>query len=356
MKTAIIYIYDFIGSDAVSANYIRNVVTQYEEQGIENFELHINSGGGSVFEGIAIYNFLKTRNVTVYVDGLAASIASVIAMAGKKIYMYKSTMMMIHNPVILTAGDSEEIKKTAGTLDQVKKAIVEAYAEKSGNKKTDIEALMDDETWMTADEAVKKGFADEVVKLKTVKNYIGVFTNVIGDENNNPNKNKGTKMNKALLAFLGLPENADEKAIMEKIAAIKKDLGLDDSASIADVIARIKDDDDEEIDDESAPEEFRDPRVDKILEETKKHNAENLVDVAITDGKIFPADRPIWLAQAIYDYDGTRKALLAKEKNSALPGNLNVNKSGEEKEDSDPVKAAANFFKEQGRAPIAVKK
>lgn len=77
MKRAIIYIYDYIGNEAVNANYIRQVVTQYEDQGIDKFELHINSMGGSVFEGIAIYNFLKGKDIDVYIDGVAASIAPI---------------------------------------------------------------------------------------------------------------------------------------------------------------------------------------------------------------------------------------------------------------------------------------
>jgi len=137
---------------------------------VEEISVFINSGGGDVFAGQAIYSMLKRHKATinVYVDGLAASIASVVAMAGDTIYMPKNAMMMVHNPYTFAFGDSGEFRKMADTLDQVREGIITTYLDKSGMDKQEIIDLMDAETWMTAEEAVKYGFADEVEETKQI--------------------------------------------------------------------------------------------------------------------------------------------------------------------------------------------
>ncbi|MCK7513853.1 MAG: ATP-dependent Clp protease proteolytic subunit [Desulfobacterales bacterium] len=133
---------------------------------IDQLDVRINSPGGSVFEGTAIYNILKAHKAqkTVYVDGIAASIASVIAMAGDTVVMPENAIMMIHNPFGLVQGNAEDMRKMADALDKVKTAIISAYAAKSGMSDQDISDLMDDETWMTAQEAKDRGFADTVAE------------------------------------------------------------------------------------------------------------------------------------------------------------------------------------------------
>lgn len=135
---------------------------------VKNINLHINSPGGSVFEGIAIYNMLKqnSAHINVYVDGLAASIASVIAMSGDAIFMPSNSMMMIHNPWTMAVGNANELRKQADDLDQITKASVQTYLAKAGNKldKETLTQLMDNETWLTAQEAVDYGLADEVME------------------------------------------------------------------------------------------------------------------------------------------------------------------------------------------------
>nr|DAJ07548.1 MAG TPA: Putative ATP dependent Clp protease [Caudoviricetes sp.] len=134
---------------------------------VKNINLHINSPGGSVFEGIAIYNMLKQNpaHVNVYVDGLAASIASVIAMSGDAIFMPSNAMMMIHNPWTMAVGNAEELRKQADGLDQITKSSVQTYLAKAGDKLDEdkLKELMDNETWLTAQEAVDYGLADEVL-------------------------------------------------------------------------------------------------------------------------------------------------------------------------------------------------
>ena len=125
----------------------------------------INSPGGDVFAAAQIYNMLMDYkgHVTVKIDGLAASAASVIAMAGTKVLMSPVAMMMIHNPATIAIGDTAEMKKAIEMLDEVKESIMNAYEIKSGLSRHKISQLMDAETWMNAKEAVKLGFADEIL-------------------------------------------------------------------------------------------------------------------------------------------------------------------------------------------------
>ena len=135
---------------------------------VDTINLHINSPGGSVFEGIAIHNMLKMHKATVnvYVDGLAASIASVIAMSGDTIFMPENSMLMIHNPWTFAMGNAKELRKQADDLDRIAQASIKTYLSKS-NGKIDEETLvklLDEETWLSAQEAVDYGLADEVLE------------------------------------------------------------------------------------------------------------------------------------------------------------------------------------------------
>lgn len=137
---------------------------------IKTLNIFINSGGGDVFAGQAIYSMLKRHvsNKVVYIDGLAASIASVIAMAGDKIIMPKNAMMMIHNAWTVAAGNKDDFRKLADDMEKIDDSIVTTYVNKTGKNSDAVKALMDAETWMTADEAVEQGFADEIEQEKKV--------------------------------------------------------------------------------------------------------------------------------------------------------------------------------------------
>ena len=126
----------------------------------------INSPGGDCVAAAQIYNMLMDYkgNVTVKIDGLAASAASVIAMAGTKVLVSPVSMMMIHNPATIAMGNSAEMQKTIAMLDEVKESIMNAYEIKTGLSRTKISHLMDAETWMDANSAVEMGFADEIMK------------------------------------------------------------------------------------------------------------------------------------------------------------------------------------------------
>lgn len=134
---------------------------------ISEINLHINSLGGDVFEGIAMFNLLKQHKaiVKVYIDGVAASIASVIAMAGDTIYMPKNSMMMIHNCWTGACGNSKEFRKIADDLDKIMEASIESYMSKINITKDKLKELLDDESWLTAQECYDMGFADELLPM-----------------------------------------------------------------------------------------------------------------------------------------------------------------------------------------------
>ena len=136
--------------------------------GTGDITVWINSPGGDVFAAAQIYNMLMdyTGKVTVKIDGLAASAASVIAMAGGDVYMSPVSMIMIHNPSTIAIGDSEEMLRAKALLDEVKESIINAYELKTGLSRTKLSHLMDAESWMNANKAIELGFADKIMFME----------------------------------------------------------------------------------------------------------------------------------------------------------------------------------------------
>lgn len=162
--TAEISIYDEIGFWGVSA---ANFAQDLKDCGnnIKQINLHIHSPGGDVFDGIAIYNLLKNHpaKVTVYIDGLAASMASVIAMAGNEVIMPENAMM-IHKPWGIQGGDAEDMRKYADLLDKVENTLIPAYASKTGKTPEELAEMLSAETWLNGKECVEQGFADKLAE------------------------------------------------------------------------------------------------------------------------------------------------------------------------------------------------
>lgn len=131
-----------------------------------NITVWINSPGGDCVAAAQIYNMLMDYkgDVTVKIDGIAASAASVIAMAGTKVYMSPVSMLMIHNPMTIAFGNKGEMEKAIHMLDEVKESIINAYEIKTGLPRVKLSHLMDSETWMDANKAVELGFADDILK------------------------------------------------------------------------------------------------------------------------------------------------------------------------------------------------
>ena len=135
-------------------------------QGSGNITVWINSPGGDCVAAAQIYNMLidYKGDVTVKIDGIAASAASVIAMAGTKVLMSPVSMLMIHNPMTIAFGNTGEMEKAIAMLDEVKESIINAYEIKTGMSRAKLSHLMDAETWMDANKAVELGFADNIIK------------------------------------------------------------------------------------------------------------------------------------------------------------------------------------------------
>lgn len=169
-----ILIYDDIGPEEWGGVSAKAVKAQLDAMGdATEITVRINSPGGDVFDGFAIYNLLKQHpaHVTVKVDGMAASAASVIAMAGDTIEMASNARMMIHNPWTMAVGDSASLQKTAALLDQIKESIVATYKARVSMEEADIAEAMDAEFWFGAKAAIELGFADaEAGTAKPVKN------------------------------------------------------------------------------------------------------------------------------------------------------------------------------------------
>lgn len=130
-----------------------------------DIDIWINSPGGDCIAASQIYNMLMDYkgNVTVKIDGIAASAASVIAMAGTTVKVSPTSLMMIHNPLTVAIGDSAEMKKAIQMLDEVKESIINAYELKTGQPRAKLSMLMDGETWLNANKALDLGFADEML-------------------------------------------------------------------------------------------------------------------------------------------------------------------------------------------------
>ena len=161
-----IWIYEEIGEDFWSGSGItaKSFQKELSEIKAKQIDLHINSPGGLVFDGITIYNLLKQHpaSVTTYIDGLAASIASVIALAGDKVVMAENALFMIHKASGMVIGTSDDMRDFAEKLDKVNGSIATTYTSKTKKDESEISAMMAAETWLTADEALDFGFVDEI--------------------------------------------------------------------------------------------------------------------------------------------------------------------------------------------------
>lgn len=148
------------GESDVSAH---NLSQQLKEITASHIDVHINSYGGEVAEGLAIYNVLKNHSaeITTYCNGFACSIASVIFMAGAKRVMNPASLLMIHNPWMGACGNAEALRKAADDLDVIENAVVEAYKGHINLSDNELKSKLDSETWITPDEAIEWGFATE---------------------------------------------------------------------------------------------------------------------------------------------------------------------------------------------------
>lgn len=166
-----IVIYAGIGQDfwgdgsMISAKDFSDELKKIPET-VNTLHVRINSPGGDVFDGVAIYNRLKQHKAKkiIYIDGLAASIASIIAQAGDEIKMGEGALFMIHLPWTFSFGNRMDLDNTISRLMDVEEQMIGIYSKKSGLERSEIRALLEAETWMSAEEAIEKGFVDSKVE------------------------------------------------------------------------------------------------------------------------------------------------------------------------------------------------
>jgi len=182
-KIVDVYIFDEIGAYGVNAQSFIDEIKDYRKKPIN---LHINCVGGDVFDGMAIYNILKKRKATttVYIEGIAASMGSVIALAADEVIMAENSLFMIHNAWGGAMGEAKEMRKTANLLEKISNEIADIYIKKTNLSFDKVKEMMDEETWLNADEALELGFVDSVSDaIKIAAKYdVSKFKNITNEE------------------------------------------------------------------------------------------------------------------------------------------------------------------------------
>jgi ATP-dependent Clp endopeptidase proteolytic subunit ClpP len=337
--SAEILIYDEISSWGVSA---ADFVRELAELDADQITVRINSPGGAVFDGIAILNALRGHpaTITTVVDSIAASIASVIAMGGDRVVMNQNSQMMIHNAWNVAVGNADELEKVAKDLRRMSSNLASIYADKAGGSVDEWQARMDVETWYTADEAVAAGLADEVMTAKG-DDLLGIARASFdlskfrfAGRDAAPAPLIEPRAETPLSVKAEVP-NGKEPPVATLNERIVEKLGLDADADDDAIIAAF----DAKVAEPPAPAAAAEPSADQLAtaaakfglavvdkakyDETvsavaKFHAFEaaqlkaedgRLVDAAIADGKLAPANRDSWLALMDKDRDGIRATL-----------------------------------------------
>jgi ATP-dependent Clp protease protease subunit len=199
------------------------------DSGTGNITVYINSYGGDCIAAAQIYNMLTNYNgkVTVKVDGIAASAASVIAMAGDKVLMSPVSVLMIHNPLTMVCGDHTEMQKAIDMLAEVKESIINAYEYKTGLSRAKLSHLMESETWMNANKAVELGFADGIIEKDDAEDAIPINDSVMFSQKavSNALMNKLSAKYKPPAekqAEIQVPTGHSVDTIMERLENIRK--------------------------------------------------------------------------------------------------------------------------------------
>ena len=182
-EIADIYIFDEIGTYGVTAQDFISEIKGLKDIPIN---LRINSLGGDVFDGMAMYNVIKRREAktTVYIEGIAASIATIIALGADEVIMAENSLFMIHNAWGGTSGEAKDMRKTAETLDKITSELTDIYVKKTGLSFEAIADMMDEETWLNAEEAFALGFIDTISdSIKVAAKYdVSKFKNITQEE------------------------------------------------------------------------------------------------------------------------------------------------------------------------------
>jgi ATP-dependent protease ClpP protease subunit len=308
---------------------------------VRSIELRINSPGGDMFDGVAIYNTLRNHSArkTVYVDGLAASAASVIAMAGDEIVMGTGTQLMIHDASMLVWGNADELRKQAAVGDQLSEGMASIYADRAGGAAATWRAAMQAETWYSGQEAVDAGLADRVVQRESDaepvdasvaamlrRSRVAAHYRYMGRASA-PAPQTPVRANGA-----GTEGGHSVEVTDEDFASLRSKLGLEDTAEIGDVLdalderseAPAQDDQAEEkvaaklptgvlaVDTDTWAQVQADAKLGREAREAQvQARRAAKVDAAITAGKVMPSRRAHWLSQLDADEEGVTAALEA---------------------------------------------
>ncbi|MBK7106636.1 MAG: ATP-dependent Clp protease proteolytic subunit [Ignavibacteriae bacterium] len=186
MNKGIINIFDHISSFGISSKTILNTLEDFKSKNISEIEVRINSAGGSLFEGFSIFNQLRDfGNVTTIIDGIAASIASVIALAGNKILAYKNSYIFIHNPWNIAIGDTNDFQDQSNNLGKFRDTLIDIYKAKTNLDEEKLKEMCNKSSFISADEALAIGLIDEIIDNYRTEKFVA-FSTAILDETGNP--------------------------------------------------------------------------------------------------------------------------------------------------------------------------
>lgn len=302
------------------------------ESSNNKINVRINSGGGDVFEGITIYNALKNSSaeVNVFIDGVAASMASVIALAGKKIFISKYGQLMIHRVSGSANGDSEKLRETAALMDELQKSLLDIYASKTGKDISSIEhswLQRGKDSWFNATEAVQEKLVDEV------------FDGVI--------KKAPSKANtpEEVWQFYNMQiENSINQSQMEILSQFASFYGLKD-ATAQDILGAMQTQSNENrnLKDENEKLKQQNAEFQNQLQETQKQKVKDLVDGAIKSNRITEEQRSTYTSLAEANFDATKNALNAITPYKSITSQLQTTE--------DPATEYKTFKEYQQKAP-----
>lgn len=254
-KSTDIHIYDEIGVHGVTA---KSFLEDLKDLKGKDITVHINSTGGDVFQGQAIYTALKnyTGKVTVKIEGLAASMATVIALAADKIEMTANSLFMIHSPMSNVFGNKSQMRKQINALEKVESTMLNVYSKKTNLSEEKIALMLDTETWLSADEALEFGFVDEVIgRVSVVAKYdMSGFKNKSADDIlttfNKGQQKTENKMTEETMTnwfkeiknlIVGKAEETAEPAAQTETEAPKEEVNVDDLKAQLDALTEERD-------------------------------------------------------------------------------------------------------------------
>lgn len=311
-----ILLYGYIGSDEVNANEFTQEFKKLEAT-CSLIKLRVNSGGGSVFEGLAIFNVIKQSKCEThaYIDGLAASMASVIILACDKIFMSKMAMLMTHRPSGASMGNSDQLKAHAEMLQQLEQTITTIYAQRTGLDEAQVKQkyLGTADNWLSADQALAAKIVDGIYdapaksrpapapQMRNERDLVNYFTNYLTETDM-----KQIMLSAAALAALGITADAaNDTAVEAKITALAQKAANADT--LKGELTQLKE------------------KLRSVEENADTVKAEALIDGAIALSKVVPGDREKWVKLAKADFESTKQLIDGIVPNATMEARMQQN-------------------------------